>query len=142
MIRLLLDLGADPEIRGADGQNAFELAMARGSRESVIILRGEVGAALLEQSDEQRKVAQLKLEILAALKQGKSWNSSHKEGSTRFWFDGKAYQHSYQEHQSDFVETNSIPDDASALQWLYDQNKYGFGSETMLKIYQGILERL
>ncbi|MCB9235456.1 MAG: ankyrin repeat domain-containing protein [Bacteroidia bacterium] len=142
LVRLLLELGADPEIKGGDGQNAFELAMSRGLKDIVVLLKGEEGAKQFEQSEDQHKISDLKKMIIQRLQEGKSWNSSHKEGATRFWYAAGKYHHSYQEHQSDYGYEGTLETDQEALDWLYNQNKYGWGSETMLKVYEGILGRL
>ncbi|MGA2665515.1 MAG: hypothetical protein ABSF83_11265 [Nitrososphaerales archaeon] len=80
----------------------------------------EEEARLAGEKEDQEPVTALKQEILAELRRGRSFRTSHSEGGTTIYFDGKTFVHStYGEQES--LDVLATDDEAlESIRALYD----------------------
>ena len=142
VLEALVEHGADPTLLNAEGKTACELAIDKGYVDIALVLDNNADE-IYRQRPEFAELKEIKLQIIASLKVGKTFYRADKEGYTTFLFDGTCYvTERYHEGRTPPL-TQTIDGDDQALAWLYERFKHDrWVNKTELSLYKAILERL
>lgn len=139
----LLKEGADPKLKDNAGKTAYDIALEKGHLTLAKQIK-EDAEKDYQATAVYPQIQKLKRQILHALKAGKSWKSSDKEGWAIFGKDNKGYFYQSGEHLTDNTNKSYFSAEKEGLEQLYqlatswrDRNE-----KTELDCWKTVLSRI
>lgn len=123
-VKTLIEQGASTKIPLADGSSAYDLALSKGFVKIATLLNPDAEKDYSARPEFQQ-IQKLKEEIIKALKMGRGWSSSDKEGWSSFEYIDGVYVYDSGEHFSDDKYNYSLDSNEKALEFLYGRLGYG-----------------